>query len=205
MRTGRCGSRHRAASGNRLLVTTRSGIWSPLCTLRSFPCLSMVGAARGHQSHVHLSPRGKLRLNETASIQEVASPEGLEPPTSDLEGRCSIQLSYGLKGCAGIASVWPSGLREEGWSGRWDSNSRPPGPKPGALPGCATPRNKQRRREARRPCICVADDLAVNAIRTKRPSSFSGIVQSSNTPTYFTGWITWTPSLSAELCQAALE
>ena len=25
-----------------------------------------------------------------------ASPEGLEPPTSDLEGRCSIQLSYGL-------------------------------------------------------------------------------------------------------------
>ena len=26
----------------------------------------------------------------------LASPEGLEPPTSDLEGRCSIQLSYGL-------------------------------------------------------------------------------------------------------------
>ena len=26
----------------------------------------------------------------------MASPEGLEPPTSDLEGRCSIQLSYGL-------------------------------------------------------------------------------------------------------------
>ena len=27
-------------------------------------------------------------------------------------------------------------------SGRQDSNLRPPGPKPGALPGCATPRNK---------------------------------------------------------------
>lgn len=26
------------------------------------------------------------------------------------------------------------------WSGRWDSNSRPSGPKPDALPGCATPR-----------------------------------------------------------------
>ena len=26
------------------------------------------------------------------------------------------------------------------WSGRKDSNLRPPGPKPGALPGCATPR-----------------------------------------------------------------
>ena len=29
------------------------------------------------------------------------------------------------------------------WSGRKDSNLRPPGPKPGALPGCATPRNKR--------------------------------------------------------------
>ena len=26
------------------------------------------------------------------------------------------------------------------WSGRQDSNLRPPGPKPGALPDCATPR-----------------------------------------------------------------
>ena len=31
----------------------------------------------------------------------MASPEGLEPPTSDLEGRCSIQLSYGLVRAAG--------------------------------------------------------------------------------------------------------
>lgn len=27
-------------------------------------------------------------------------------------------------------------------SGRQDSNLRPPGPKPGALPGCATPRDQ---------------------------------------------------------------
>jgi hypothetical protein len=27
------------------------------------------------------------------------------------------------------------------WSGRWDLNSRPPAPKAGALPGCATPRH----------------------------------------------------------------
>ena len=35
----------------------------------------------------------------------MASLEGLEPPTSDLEGRCSIQLSYGLWG--------PKGRQEE--------------------------------------------------------------------------------------------
>src|ERR1700676_765762 len=32
----------------------------------------------------------------------------------------------------------PCTLKE--WSGRLDSNQRPPGPEPGALPGCATPR-----------------------------------------------------------------
>ncbi len=30
--------------------------------------------------------------------------------------------------------------RLEDWSGREDSNLRPPGPEPGALPDCATPR-----------------------------------------------------------------
>jgi len=30
--------------------------------------------------------------------------------------------------------------RKEKWSGRLDSNQRPPAPKAGALPGCATPR-----------------------------------------------------------------
>ena len=78
--------------------------------------------------------------------QQVASPEGLEPPTSDLEGRCSIQLSYGLsRGKTAASAVW-QGSSEMKWSGRWDSNSRPPGPKPGALPGCATPRHPGRPR-----------------------------------------------------------
>lgn len=31
-------------------------------------------------------------------------------------------------------------LRGIKWSGREDLNLRPPGPEPGALPGCATPR-----------------------------------------------------------------
>ena len=32
-------------------------------------------------------------------------------------------------------------------SGRQDSNLRPPGPKPGALPGCATPRLQELRKD----------------------------------------------------------
>ena len=51
-------------------------------------------------------------------------PAGLEPATLGLEGRCSIQMSYGRLI----------------WSGWRDSNSRHPAPKAGALPDCATPR-----------------------------------------------------------------
>src|SRR5271154_1150365 len=43
------------------------------------------------------------------------------------------------------------GNAEDDWSGRRDLNPRPPAPKAGALPGCATPRaDKGRRRGGRR-------------------------------------------------------
>ena len=54
----------------------------------------------------------------------VARQKGFEPLTRGLEGRCSS----------------PSELLAR-WSGRLDSNQRPPAPKAGALPGCATPRH----------------------------------------------------------------
>ena len=52
------------------------------------------------------------------------SPRGT--PQNALEGGRSIHLSY-----------WRG---RPIWSGRADSNGRPPAPKAGALPGCATPR-----------------------------------------------------------------
>ena len=51
-------------------------------------------------------------------------PTGLEPATCGLTTRRSAPLSYGHR-------------QQSGW---WDSNPRPPAPKAGALPNCATPR-----------------------------------------------------------------
>ncbi len=62
------------------------------------------------------------------NYRNMVRPAGLEPATLGLEGRCSIQMSYGRIVCS------------KNWSGRRDSNSRHPAPKAGALPDCATPR-----------------------------------------------------------------
>ncbi len=41
---------------------------------------------------------------------------------------------------SGVRTCYPLDLGGEEWSGREDLNLRPPAPKAGALPGCATPR-----------------------------------------------------------------
>ena len=64
----------------------------------------------------------------------MACPTGIEPVTPSLEGWCSIRLSYGHH------SNRISPQISMNWSGWRDLNSRHPGPKPGALPGYATPR-----------------------------------------------------------------
>lgn len=64
-------------------------------------------------------------------IVELVRPAGLEPATLALEGRCSIQLSYGRSFEPRVLSEKES--KSEIWSEWRDSNPRPPVPKTGAL------------------------------------------------------------------------
>src|SRR5881394_198679 len=45
--------------------------------------------------------RSLSRRTLYTSLKRLATPAGLEPATSRLEGECSIQLSYGVASCAG--------------------------------------------------------------------------------------------------------
>ena len=88
--------------------------------------------ARTHDNRNHnpglyqLSYAHHSYFNQSA----LARPAGFEPATHGLEGRCSIQLSYGRSANSKLK-----------WSVRQDLNLRPLGPKPSALPSCANYRH----------------------------------------------------------------
>ncbi len=61
--------------------------------------------------------------------------------------RWSLQKMERVKGIEPSRPAWKAGAlplsytRKKKWSEQQDSNLRPPGPKPGALPNCAMPRH----------------------------------------------------------------
>ena len=93
-------------------------------------------------------PSGQLRCPKLLPATLV------EPATLGLEGRCSIQLSYGRKPVTSerrtadgeyelFTDRRPLSAAHRTWSGQRDSNPRPSAPKADALPDCAMPRRDQ--------------------------------------------------------------
>ena len=79
-------------------------------------------------------------LRDAKPLENQARPARLERATRGLEGRCSIQLSYGRSNPE--VRTKPPHCEGRTGSGRLDSNQRHRAPKARALPGCATPRRE---------------------------------------------------------------
>lgn len=58
--------------------------------------------------------------DRSCSPENVVRPEGVEPPTRDVEDRCSIQLSYGRK-LKMVAGSTPTGLTHQLHPFLWDA------------------------------------------------------------------------------------
>ncbi len=87
---------------------------------------------RTHDNRNHNPGLYQLSYNHRNKTcqRNMAHPVGFEPTTDALEGRCSIQLSYGRITYGHI-------LKDLKWSVLQDLNLRPLRPKRSALPSCA--------------------------------------------------------------------
>ena len=150
--------------------------------------------------------------------------------TLGLEGRCSIQLSYGQTArnhikqntlyCYKAVSQDNPSLRQgplalasahlQNWSGRRDSNSRPSAPKADALPGCATPRKAQH--YTAKPCS--RSNAKCPTLRKPAPPPYThpactAASQSAGSSRSGSGfnhaWLNPPPSSAARVCSATCE
>ena len=118
----------------------------------------------------------------------MARPAGFEPATVRLEGGCSIQLSY--------ERIKNRNQAYQGinWSEWRDSNPRPSGPKPDALPSCAIHRRMFRFEPNQNWKLCYQNNGVANEIRTRDHRNHNpGLYQLSYSHHYFfanilSGW-----------------
>jgi hypothetical protein len=71
--------------------------------------------------------------------EERGAPSSERPAAAPADNRIVLKDGPSVRRETETLGCHP-GVTPEKWSGRLDSNQRPPAPKAGALPGCATPR-----------------------------------------------------------------
>ena len=109
------------------------------------------------------APSRDMKLNKMAEVEGFEPPRDFHPLSvfkTDPFSRTWVNLRNIMVELSGIEPLtsclqsrrspsWAKAPLQ--WSGRQDSNLRPPGPKPGALPSCATSRKKWRARQESNP------------------------------------------------------
>ena len=91
------------------------------------PDFNLFHAAPRHQQYINTVLAG-IKLYMKLSLSKNGATGGIRTP----DPRLRRPLLY------------PTELQTQKWSERQDSNLRPPGPKPGALPNWATPRQRKK-------------------------------------------------------------